>query len=396
MSLKAEEFLLRHSLNIIEQYNWELPFHLFLKNYFNKNKGLGARDRRRLRSLTYGYYRLNNVLSKYNTREKLLLADYISSQQPLKISLAEAVDINGWPQHDFGHSPVVRFLALQSKEVSISLENILPKDFPLSQLVNKKSFQLSVLQQPYTWIRIRHPFIELTKTELAQKNINPIASFELNAMGFEPGIALHDLDAYRKGWFEIQDISSQQTLNVLPEITPEQTWWDCCAGSGGKSLLFKEKFPNTNLIISDTRDSILANAKQRILKARAKHVSFVQCNLEKPQPDFLLKPVDGIIADVPCSGSGTWARTPESFTSFKAEAGDSFVKRQQSIIENCLPLLNKNGWLLYITCSVFEAENEANIEIFLKRHPLRLMQMRYIEGTTYRGDTMFYSLMQKV
>jgi len=106
---------------------------------------------------------------------------------------------------------------------------------------------------------------------------------------------------------------------------------------------------------------------------------------------------DLIICDAPCSGSGTWGRTPEQLTQFSEYEIVVFQQLQQQIVQNALPKLRNNGFFLYITCSVFEAENEAIVPFVESRFPfMKLVEQSVIKGYADKADTMFVALFKKM
>jgi 16S rRNA (cytosine967-C5)-methyltransferase len=102
--------------------------------------------------------------------------------------------------------------------------------------------------------------------------------------------------------------------------------------------------------------------------------------------------VDLIIADVPCTGSGTWGRSPEWLRSFDPATIEIYHQRQVKIVENLLPFINQRGYLLYITCSVFTKENEAVLEALSEKHPVNILKQQYFIGYPQRGDQLFAAL----
>jgi 16S rRNA (cytosine967-C5)-methyltransferase len=104
--------------------------------------------------------------------------------------------------------------------------------------------------------------------------------------------------------------------------------------------------------------------------------------------------VDLIIADVPCTGSGTWARTPEWLKAFDLEMIAEYQNTQKSIVTN-LPLhLNANGYLLYITCSVFKQENEEVVEFLETNCQMELVKQAVVHEQG--GDYLFAALLKKM
>ena len=99
--------------------------------------------------------------------------------------------------------------------------------------------------------------------------------------------------------------------------------------------------------------------------------------------------MDGIILDAPCSGSGTWSRTPEMLSQFNESQIEKFIYLQRTIAENAVQFLKPGCPLVYITCSVFKEENEEAVAYFLANLPLKLEKMELIKGYESKADTMF-------
>ncbi|MGI8893531.1 MAG: hypothetical protein ACR2GN_08720, partial [Bacteroidia bacterium] len=116
-------------------------------------------------------------------------------------------------------------------------------------------------------------------------------------------------------------------------------------------------------------------------------------DLEKP--DILKdKLFDGIICDVPCSGSGTWARTPEDISCFKEDEIKNYLEKQKAIVINAAAHLTKSGKLIYITCSVFKEENENMVNYIVNNTSLQMQEMKLIDGTELRADSLFVASFQ--
>ncbi len=99
-----------------------------------------------------------------------------------------------------------------------------------------------------------------------------------------------------------------------------------------------------------------------------------------------------IIADVPCTGSGTWARTPEQLLYFRKEQIEKYTSLQKKILQNVIPHLKKGGHLLYVTCSVFKKENEEIVTFIQEELHLTLINMEILKGYEMKADTMFAAL----
>ena len=101
---------------------------------------------------------------------------------------------------------------------------------------------------------------------------------------------------------------------------------------------------------------------------------------------------DLIICDAPCSGSGTWSRTPEQLYFFDEKKIDQYAALQKKIVTNAVKSLKKDGFFLYITCSVFKKENEEVVQFLENKLFLHLIHAEYLEGYRQKADTLFSAL----
>lgn len=237
------------------------------------------------------------ALSFFITNETNLLSEYLFEKYGITKKESNCLsDRLGSIQQQGGITPDEAFLFLDL----------------LSEEIDKKAFTESLFQQPLVWIRIRNGFEKFVLEELKLKEITPVKSIS-NALGFAPATALTTLESYTKGCFEIQDLSSQQTLSLLPGNCG-QRMWDCCSGSAGKTLLLADRFPKASFLLTDLRTTSLQNAETRLNKTAFRNYKTLQADLTAELN--LGEKFNVIIADVPCSGSGTWSRTPENFWNF--------------------------------------------------------------------------------
>ena len=98
---------------------------------------------------------------------------------------------------------------------------------------------------------------------------------------------------------------------------------------------------------------------------------------------------DLIICDAPCTGSGTWGRTPEQLYYFDKASIDKYASIQKKIVSTVAQYLQLNGYFLYITCSVFKKENEEVVKFLLANSKLELIEMNVYKGYEDKADTMF-------
>ena len=379
----------QYAETIILSYEGTEPFHNYLKKYFSQHKKHGSRDRKIITSLCYNYFRVCfGVSNKISFKEKLLLSIFLceNKDSPLvkfvKSEWQSAIEL-----------PLVDRLNIFGED--FNKERIFPFSQELSIEIDCSKFSFSFLIQPKLFIRIRPGHEKSVLDKLSSANIL-FAKINADCLAFyntEKVSNVIDIDREAV----IQDYNSQRTVPFFASFIQHNNFqisiWDCCAGSGGKSILAFDIFKNIQLTVSDTRKKILQNLQTRFQKAGIKNFNLSIFNLEKPAPFGSL--FDLIIADVPCSGSGTWSRTPEQLSFFKKKEIDNYSSLQKKIIENALPHLKDNAHLLYITCSVFKKENEENVDFFKSAFELKLIGMQYLKGYEMQADTLFVALLKK-
>lgn len=344
---------------------------------------MGSSDRRVNTRYCYNYFRLGNAFADLSLMERLVLAEFLCESQSGMVDELKPE----WSKQIA--QPLSDKIALVQEAWGEFLNQVFPFSSLLSPSIDSTIFAASHFVQPDLYIRVKQGAELDVQNVLAEENIS-YRALGNNALALPNGSKLQQLRGV-DGLFEVQDWSSQQSLDEL-QIVSGESWWDCCAASGGKSLLLLDRFPDIQLVVSDTRMSILRNLDERFSRAGIHHRSYRKKILDLSQPvDHLMtgEEFDGILVDAPCSGSGTWGRTPELLGQFNEKALSDFSVLQQSIIKNVVPYLRQGGSLLYITCSVFEQENE-NVARFVEEElGLKLVQQRSITGYTNRADSMF-------
>lgn len=366
---------------IIGSYDGSLPLHHYLKGFFKQHPYMGSRDRRQISQLVYAYYRLGHLWKgEKGTSERILLGTFLCEQQPGELLQFFRPELN----EKTGLNIADKLQLLGARE----LIKIFPFMNELSPGINSTAFIHSFFIQPQLFIRTRNNR-QLAITRLLDK-----ADITYEVIGDDtialPNSTKIDTIITDKGWYEIQDASSQQVGKLF---TPEagEHWWDCCAASGGKSLLLLDKQPGIKLMVSDVRISILQNLHQRFKEAGIRHYESIVLDLTAPLTTTAIgkRQFDHIILDAPCSGSGTWARTPESPAFFSGEKIDMYQQLQQNIAKNVAQLLKPGGTLTYITCSVFKQENEDVVKFIEEKTGLKPVEGGVIAGYEQRADSMF-------
>ena len=201
---------------------------------------------------------------------------------------------------------------------------------------------------------------------------------------------LTQIQAFKDGCFEVQDLHSQKIIEDLP-LDEHTKVLDYCAGAGGKILSIACSLKgNGKFYIHDIDEKKL---KEADLRAERAGVKFKRLEVEKLQ-NYRCS-FDYIVADVPCSGSGAWRRNPQQKWRITPESLNEILTRQTVILDEVKDLLKKNGYIFYITCSLLKIENEEVIENFLmdNKH-FRLLNKKNITIDD-SGDGFFCAVLQK-
>lgn len=382
-----------HITHIIGTYKGEMPLANFLKFYFKKNPILGSRDRKIISEMAYCYYRCAKGLEP----KTLSLAEQIDYSLLLAESTLHVVSriLPENLQSLYGKAFEENLKHLQQQGVDFIADHLVSQKLAFSKGIERREWISSMLQRPRLFIRLvkKHKAEVLRLLKEAQITFEPIDDV---CLSLPNGTAVEKIIPEKM--YRIQDASSQKTATYFG-IEGSETCWDCCSGAGGKSLLVKDTAPECRLSVSDVRASILDNLAERFQLygyALPERIRLNVSNAEETGLILAYRTFDHIIADVPCSGSGTWARTPEQLYFFDPETLTSFATRQREIAANALRFLKAGGTFIYITCSVFAAENEEIVSDLLFLHPdISLRSQQLINGVEIGADSMFVAVFQK-
>jgi 16S rRNA (cytosine967-C5)-methyltransferase len=171
--------------------------------------------------------------------------------------------------------------------------------------------------------------------------------------------------AFVKGWFEVQDEGSQIASRVSG-AEPGMQIADICAGGGGKTLALAALMQNKGQIFAHDIDGRrLAPLKERLDRAGVRNVQIRAPMRTKDVLADLRGKMDVVFVDAPCTGSGTWRRSPDSKWRLRPNALAKRLEEQQQALALAAPLVKSGGRLVYVTCSVLPEENEDAVASFL-------------------------------
>lgn len=390
------------AIQLVQGYKGELPFVHYLKQYFTSNKKHGSRDRKQIAQLCYCWFRIGHALEWLHSEQRMITALFLSSTQPNP--LLEALN----PEWNAKTNLLIenKFELVSAGFASSLAEfaaDIFPWQLELSKGIDPMLFALSHLEQPDLFLRARPAFLDLVRKKLERAQL-PFQQEGNETFRLANGTKVEDLFELNRE-VVVQDLNSQKAAAMVDSISNELrekeslAIWDACAASGGKSIFIFDRLPGARLTVTDIRPSILQNLFQRFKQAGLySYEGFVaDLSISGIGGDQyrMLDQQDLILADLPCSGSGTWSRSPENLSYFDPAAIETYSSLQKNILRNLLPKLAPDGYLLYITCSVFKKENEENIDWLVHQFPLKVIHLETLKGYTNKADSMFVALLRK-
>ncbi len=281
--MKYAENYLRSAAAIITAYNGDMPFAGFLKTHFAANKKFGSKDRRFISQICYSYFRTGNSMVGIDLELALKVSLYLCNNEP---GVWNDLFDQDWLK-EWSESLTKRVEFVRNHIAYFNPSQLFPFASYLSNSIDAEQFSQSHLIQPDLFIRVRpgrlpNVLKAFTNAGIAYKTITESCFALSNGTKLE-GIAELDKD------YVVQDYSSQQTALMMEAAKQLRKGkdasvdvWDCCAASGGKSILARDILGNMELTVSDIRKSIIQNLAQRFERAGIRKYQSLIADLSKP------------------------------------------------------------------------------------------------------------------
>ncbi len=328
------------------------PVDNYLKGYFRFNKNFGSKDRSFISEAVYGVIRNYKRLQiRTNSSDiRVLVKSYLENNE---------FDKNVLDYPDF------------------LIKNVNHEDLLFMQNNN----------EPHVDIRVNTLKSSVEKIMKELKPFNPIKLGKVyNGIRINKRVDFNTLKSFKEGHFEIQDEGSQIVAGM---INSSKSILDYCAGAGGKSLFMADKIKNKGEIVSYD----IYPEKLEELNKRAKRQGITIIETRYPFDNELF---DTVIADVPCSGTGTFARNPDAKWRLVESKVEDLIKTGREILEKVKNNVKSGGSLSYITCSLMDMENIEQINWFLsKNKDFELLNQKTIRPSVDMTDGFFIANLLK-
>ena len=294
-----------------------------LREYF-RDRRLPPEDQRKISRGVFGFFRW---------------AGWVDMDAPLKEQIVEADEL----RHRYANDP-------KSFEDADLLAHAVP-EWALAAAPISAPMIREWQREPRLWLRARPGEGRAIAKAFGDSEVHPKVP---DAVSYNGPLDLYRTKEFHEGKFEIQDLSSQ-LVGHLCAPAPGQTWWDACAGEGGKTLHLCDQMQNKGLVWA----SDPAQWRLDILKKRCGRAKLFNYRIKKWEPSGVLPTktkFDGVLVDAPCSGIGTWGKNPHARWSTKPEDVTELGALQKEILGKVAASVKPGGKLIYSVCTIANAE----------------------------------------
>ena len=361
-----------------------------VQNYFRSRKYMGAQDRKFISEVVWNIMRhrnkvrwhLNNINAEIIPENEVILELYFLDKKYknniTKIKNLFIVKFSDYKIFTDNHFNFLNILIFDNfynnkmpDDVYYELPSFLLDSVKKSFPNNWKNLVLSLQNQAFFDIRVNGlKNISRDKIKLLLKDIiveTELTSYSPLGIRLSKRYPIEGHKLYRSGHLEIQGEASQ-IASLLLDVKPGMSVVDLCCGAGGKSLVMAEMMKNKGRILAlDINQKRLDNAGSRFKKAGIHNIE--RKLLDK---DWNVKGMVNrhnlVLIDAPCSGIGTWSRSPDSRFGFKEKDLVNLVKIQSELLEKGAMMVAPGGKLAYMVCSFLPEEGIEQTEIFKKNN----------------------------
>ena len=333
----ADSANLNHAAQILSSISAEQRADSALRFYFERHRYLGPQVRRGVSRAVFVYFRwlswLDAKASPQKRVEQALALQERFDRDPksIKAEALAARAVPAWTAAEMGVTP----------------------DW-LQQLQ----------REPALWLRARPGMAGALAKSLFACERTDRAPDALRFTGVQD---LFKTEQFKLGEFEIQDLASQ-LVGVACAPQPGETWWDACAGEGGKTLHLADQMYNKGVVwASDRHTGRLDTLKRRAARAKLFNYRTVVWDGSARLPTKTK--FDGILVDAPCSGVGTWQRNPQARWTTDVADVTELAAAQLALLNHVAGSLKPNGRLVYSVCTLTRRETTGVADAFTAAHP---------------------------
>lgn len=335
--MSADQTTLNHTARVLATVTPQLPADAALRKYFYGHTYLAPQLRRSISRSVFIYYRWLR---------------WLSSQDSFQAQVGQALQLDA------------RF---KKDPNSIKAEALLARAIPewvKTELEPDPAMLRQLQREPALWLRARPGKAHHLAKTLGHCTLTPHAPDAVQYTGEKD---LFRTAQFHEGEFEIQDLASQ-LVGLAAAPLAGQTWWDTCAGEGGKTLHLADQMQNKGVVwVSDRSEKRLQVFKKRSTRAKLYNHRSVLWDGSSRLPTKAK--FDGILVDAPCSGVGTWQRNPHARWTTTIDDVRELAATQLSLLNHVANSLKPGGRLIYAVCTLTRSETTDIVTAFSAAHP---------------------------
>lgn len=332
-----DQAILNHAAQILAAVSADQRADTALRFYFEGHRYLQPPAKRLISHTVFVYYRWFSWLDPKDP-----------PQRRLEHAVAMHESFTADPK-----SVKAETLAVRAVPAWLATEMDLPHDY-LRQLQ----------RDPALWLRARPGQSAALAKSLFACEKSDCAPDALRFTGTQD---LFKTEQFKTGEFEIQDLASQ-LVGVAAAPVPGETWWDACAGEGGKTLHLADLMKNKGVVwATDRNERRIDTLKRRAARAKLFNYRTEYWDGGSRLPSKTK--FDGILLDAPCSGVGTWQRNPHARWTTTPEDVRELAATQLALLNNVVVALKPGGRLVYSVCTLTRSETTAVTAAFSAAHP---------------------------
>ncbi|HEY4415681.1 MAG TPA: RsmB/NOP family class I SAM-dependent RNA methyltransferase [Verrucomicrobiae bacterium] len=349
---------------VIRQTGKDKPADMALREVLKQVKDLAPFDATEIARMVFIYYRWHFWLrDERNVEGKMRLA----------------IRLNDRFRNDESSVPPAE---LRAKAIPV---------WVLEQLDASDDWLRSLQREPKLWLRAKRGTADVLAEKLRLTRMSAAREWP-DTLLYDGEEDLFKTPEFHAGEFEIQDIASQ-AVGLICDPQPGETWWDTCAGEGGKTLHLSDLMQNKGLLwASDRAEWRLLKLKRRAGRAKAFNYRSVPWDGGKKLPTKTK--FDGVLVDAPCSGVGTWQRNPQARWTTMLQDVEELAAIQKQLLANVTPNVKPGGKLVFAVCTLTRAETtevvaDFNAKFAAEFEPMELAKIPGSQNHTAPVTTTF-------
>ena len=309
---------------IITACDRDNPADRVLREYLKAERDMMPSDARAISQTVFNYFRWRG---------------WLDPDSPLNLQIRKAREL------------AANFIADTASFSDASLVERVAPEWLRDEMDLTPTWARSIQMEPNLWLRAHREQAKALAESLGAAKSSKVIADAVQYQGEED---LFRREEFQAGEFEIQDIASQ-AIGWLCAPKPGETWWDACAGEGGKTLHLSALMENKGLIwSSDRAEWRLRTLKRRAARAKVFNFRSVVWNGENKPPTNTK--FDGVLVDAPCSGVGTWQRNPHARWTTNPQDVAELSAIQQRLLGLAATGVKPGGKLFYVVCTLTRSE----------------------------------------